>query len=302
MKNVNKSLTINRLDLIIAQSLSNHSYCHFQLANFMVLVTIIQAQTTGTPSTLKRPIETVKSKRGLFNYDDGLIGPPPPPPFRTLSYAPPQPATRTILTPSKWTNIFGFDEATYQHIYNELNGINYGIPTHITPPPPTVPSIFNNGYSYMNYGAHDYDTSYISQDGRILKQYSVHERHHNDHPDPRRFQPSIRMPTPTVPAQYPPYFVPSNINIAQPRALFASTPQLQNPNQKPTFLTHNHGPIALGSGSLGFIQLPNGDVFLGSGSLGYISHKDHYDNVIEITSRRQKPHARGPTTFGHSHL
>jgi hypothetical protein len=41
-------------------------------------------------------------------------------------------------------------------------------------------------------------------------------------------------------------------------------------------------------------------VFLGSGSLGYISHKDHYDNVVEISSRRQQNHSRGPTTFGHA--
>lgn len=43
----------------------------------------------------------------------------------------------------------------------------------------------------------------------------------------------------------------------------------------------------------------NGEVFLGSGSLGYTTHKDHYDNVLEITNRRQKQHQRGPTLFGH---
>lgn len=262
-------------------------------------MTIVHAQTTSIPNTLQKPVETLKNKRGLFTYEDAILGPPPPPPFQTIPYAPPSP--RTLLAPSKWTNVFGFDDVTYQHIYNELNGINYGIPTHISPPPPPAHSVYNNGFGYVNYGAHDYDTAYVAHDGRIVKQYSVHERHHNDHPDPRTFQPSVRVPIRTIPAQFPPYFTPRNLNVAQPRQLFANNPRAnQNPTQ--SFLSNNHGPIALGSGSLGFVQLPNGDIYLGSGSLGYISHKDHYDNVIEISNRRQKPHPRGPTTFGHAQL
>lgn len=259
----------------------------------MALTLRAEAQTAA-PSQLTG----VKSKRGLYSFEDTLIGPPPPPPFQTIPYAPPTP--RTIHAPNKWTNVFGFDDITYQGIYNDLNGINYGIPTHITPPPTRVPSIYNNGFGYVNYAPHDYQTSYISHDGRVVKQYSVHERHHNDHPDPRSFQPSVSTTTQTLPAQFPPYYLPNNLNIAQPRTLITDN-RNTNTNQIPSFLTKNHGPIALGSGSLGFIRLPNGDVYLGSGSLGYISHKDHYDNVIEISSRRQKAHPRGPTTFGHAH-
>lgn len=279
----------------------------FMITNFLFMLTIVHGQTTSSPHQLTQQFENIKNKRGLYDFDDSLIGPPPPPPFQTISYGPSS-SPRTILSPSKWTNVFGFDDITYQHLYNELNGINYGIPTHITPPPTAAPSIYNNGFNYLNYGSpHDYDSSYISHDGRIVKQYSVHERHHNDHPDPRTFQPIPSGPSgpagppQTMPTHYPSYFFRPNINVAQPRTLFTN-PRAPNPNQIPTFLNKNHGPIALGSGSLGFVRLPNGDVFLGSGSLGYISHKDHYDNVVEITSRRQKAHPRGPTTFGHSHL
>lgn len=274
----------------------------FQIVNFLLFLTLVHAQTTSSSRQIPRP-DGVKSKRGLYGYEDALIGPPPPPPFHTIPYHShgrggytPQPPP-----PNKWTNVFGFDDITYHSIYNELNGINYGIPTHMTPPPTALPSIFNNGYGYVNYGAaHDFDTSYIAHDGRVVKQYSVHERHHNDHPEPRGFRSFAIMPSQTLPAQSIPAIYTPPLNVAQPRVSFANSQQRPNVNQIPTFLNKNHGPVALGSGSLGFVRLPNGDVYLGSGSLGYISHKDHYDNVIDISSRRQKTHPRGPTTFGHA--
>lgn len=270
----------------------------------MLLFAIVHAQTTNSPPQLKQPIDSSKIKRAYYNYADSFYGPPPPLPFHTIPYVPSTP--RTHLAPAhKWTNVFGFDDITYQSIFNEINGINYGIPTRMTPPPPTsIPSIYNNGYGFVNYAPQDLESAYISHDGRIVKQYSVHERHHNDLPDPNEFQPIARPPTQTISSQFP-YFTRSGLNIAQPRNFFASQQAplpAQNPNQIPTFLTKNHGPIALGSGSLGFIQLPGGGVYLGSGSLGYISHKDHFDNINEISSRRQKAHPRGPLTFGHSHL
>jgi hypothetical protein len=256
----------------------------FSFYQIAVFLTIAHVQS-ATINQLQRPVDNVKNKRGLYSFEDAIIGPPPPQPFQTINYG--QPSYRGFPTPNKWTNVFGFDDITYNHLFNELNGINYGIPTHITPPPPTAypPAPYpvykefsNNGYGYVNYGAprvqpHDYESTYISHDGRVVKQYSVHERHHNDHPDPRSFQPaSIPAARPAPPQQFSPFFPPPNINLAQPRTLFTS-PRNPNPNQVPTFLNRNHGPVALGSGSLGVVQLANGDVFLGSGSLGYISHK-----------------------------
>ena len=292
------------------------------MAYFLLFFAIANAQTTNEPQQIQPPAQGVKEKRGLFRFEDELLGPPPPESYNTLQYV--QPKTRPFFVPStqpppgiftpnlnKWTNTFGFSDINYQNFYNDLNGFNYGIQSHVSPPPTVVPSLFSNGFGYVNYGApYDFETSYVSNDGRIVKQYSVHERHHNDHPNPNDFQQlptnPAQAPPPAVPAQSVPglnrpLFVPNNINVAQPRVFFTNS-QRPNPNLLPTFLTNNHGPVALGSGGLGFVQLPNGDVYLGSGSKSYISHKDHYDNIIELSNRRQKSHQRSPTTFGHSHL
>lgn len=65
---------------------------------------------------------------------------------------------------------------------------------------------------------------------------------------------------------------------------------------KPSTLRKNHGLIALGSGSLGLISLPNGNVYLGSGSLGYVSEKQHVDTLTKPTA---KPFLiAGPLHFG----
>lgn len=318
---------VNRQSINIAKFLYQ-----FQFAYLLVFLSIVQSQTTSYPQQVQPPSQGVKTKRGLFGIEDELLGPPPPESYQTFPYV--QHKNRPIFVPStpptpgpiyvpstpspgvfvpnmnKWTNTFGFDDINYQNFYNDLNGFNYGPPNHVTSPPPTaVPSLFNNGFGYINYGSpYDFETSYISNDGRILKQYSVHERHHNDHPNPNGFQllpsiptqaaPPAAVPAQRVPGLTRPLFVPNN--VAQPRNFFPNNQP--SPNGIQSFLTSNHGPVAFGSGGLGFVQLPNGDVFLGSGSKSYISHKDHYDNVIEITNRRQKSHPRGPTTFGHLQL
>lgn len=288
-----------------------------QFGGFLLLLAIVTADTSSEHPS--KPSEV--KKRALYHFEDLLLGPPPPP-YRPLSYVPQQlnPTNfNPTIRPNKWTNIYGFDDAAYHQLFNQFNGFNYGYPTQATPPPPrpSRPSVFDNGFGFQPYAPpHDYETSYVLHDGRVVKQYSVHERHHNDHPDPRDFQAFPSIPTqalpaiptqalPAVPNQFPTNFPQSNINIAQPRTFFTNSQDPSvNPNQNriPTFLNRNHGPIALGSGSIGVVQLPSGDVYLGSGALGYISHKDHYDNVVGITSRRQKSHPRGPLTFGHSHL
>lgn len=278
-----------------------------QFGGFLVLLGIVTADTNNEQPS--KPSEV--KKRALYHFEDLLIGPPPPP-YRPLSYAPQQ-QSPTYFNPSnrpnKWTNIFGFDDIAYHQLFNRFNGYNYDYPTQEDLPPtpqPSRPSTFNNGFGFQLYAPpHDYETSYVSHDGRVIKQYSVHERHHNDHPDPRDFQAFPSIPTQNLPAnptQFPSNFPQDNNNIAQPRTFFINSQDSNgNPNQIPTFLNRNHGPIALGSGSIGVVQLPNGGVYLGSGALGYISHKDHYDNVVRITSRQQKS-TRGPLTFGNSHL
>lgn len=272
-----------------------------QIANFVLLATLVTAQTStsAAPKVIK---STQKDKRGLYRYDDSFIGPPPPPPFTTLPivaaesspHAPEVPASRIFLSkPKKFTNVFGLEDVMhYRNMYSNdhpVNGFNYNAISHAAPEPAL-------GFGYFNYGhgVYDYETIYISQDGRYVKQYSVHEQHNNDHPEPNTFKPSQSVNIRAIPLQFPRFYINAN-NVAQSRNF--------NRNQRPqqTFLTHNHGPVALGSGGLGFVQLPNGEVYLGSGSLGYISHKEHYDTTQEHHDRRMRPHPRGPLTFGHEH-
>lgn len=56
--------------------------------------------------------------------------------------------------------------------------------------------------------------------------------------------------------------------------------------------------VALGSGGLGFVRLPNGNVFLGSGSLGYISGRQHNQSVAEARTRAENS-LPDPLHFGH---
>lgn len=183
----------------------------------------------------------MKSKRALNFYgDDTILGPPPPPQqVNSLAYIPT--TTKSISNSGKFTNVFGFDDFSYNHYWNKLNGIDYGIPTHITPPSFEPPSIFSNGFGYINYGAANrFDTAYISHDGRILKQYAVHERIHNDLPDPiNDYQLRPTVLTQVQPSQLPPSYT---LNVAQPRNLNVDR------NNIPTFLNKNHGPVAFGSG------------------------------------------------------
>lgn len=192
--------------------------------------------------------DNVKAKRALNFFDETILGPPPPQQINNLAYIPAPTPTRSISSSGKYTNVFGFDDISYHHLVNKLNGINYGIPTHITPPSYEPPSIFSNGYGYINYGASNhFNTAYISHDGRILKQYAVHERIHNDLPDPiTDYQPKQTVRTQTQPSQLPSYIT-NTLNIAEPRNFNVD----RNVNNIPTFLNKNHGPVAFGSGKTG---------------------------------------------------
>lgn len=56
--------------------------------------------------------------------------------------------------------------------------------------------------------------------------------------------------------------------------------------------------VALGSGGLGFVRLPNGNIFLGSGSLGYISGSQHNQSVADARTRAENA-TPDPLHFGH---
>lgn len=55
--------------------------------------------------------------------------------------------------------------------------------------------------------------------------------------------------------------------------------------------------IALGSGGLGYIRLPNGNVYLGSGSLGYISGQQRVASVLDARTRSES--TSDALHFGH---
>lgn len=113
-------------------------------------------------------------------------------------------------------------------------------------------------------------------------------------------------------------YVPTNFNVpaasSQPNLGFPLLPQSQQPSAlqtAPQTFTNAAAPsinslyqttrtqavpVQLGSGSLGYIRLPNGAVYLGSGSLGYINDQQKVNQLNEI-QRRQSPQA-SPVTFG----
>lgn len=141
--------------------------------------------------------------------------------------------------------------------------------------------------------------------GRLLKQYFVMEDNFDDLNGLNGFL-----------NRFGPY-VPTNFNVPaasnQPNLGFPTFPQPQlSPGSQtaPQTFTNTATPInslyptartqavpvQLGSGSLGYIRLPNGAVYLGSGSLGYINDQQKFNQLNEIQSR-QSPQA-SPVTFG----
>ncbi|XP_058056670.1 uncharacterized protein LOC131208044 [Anopheles bellator] len=209
--------------------------------------------------------------------------------------------------------------------------------THPRSLAPLKPATLFNGnlFQYSNYGSPfpfltgnhlglgDGET-YVA-DGRILKQYAVmefhaeerdrnlhHERQHllqNAHPF--RTGP-VRTPFPAYLTKFSSPYEPlyAGSPFGSPLPTFATPlPQLtpfnprfgvQHDQQRSPLLTKNHGPIALGSGSLGYIHGPNG-VTVGSGSLGYISHQQHRETLAELIERKKSKHLPSPLTFGHNH-
>lgn len=155
--------------------------------------------------------------------------------------------------------------------------------------------------------ADHYDDALLGyyHNGRLLKQYFVMEDNFDDLNGLNGFL-----------NRFGPY-VPANFNVpaasSQPNLGFPSFAQAQPPSPAlqtaPQTFTNNAPinslyqnartqavPVQLGSGSLGYIRLPNGAVYLGSGSLGYINDRQKVTQLNEIQSR-QSPQA-SPVTFG----
>lgn len=137
--------------------------------------------------------------------------------------------------------------------------------------------------------------------GRHLKQYFVAEENVDDINALNSFL-----------SRFMPFVPPSNFNVPAsklPNLGFPSTtPQpavstfQSNPSTYPLsdlFAVQpriSAVPVQLGSGSLGYVRLPNGAVFLGSGSLGYTNDQIKAEQLNQVRNR-QSPQA-SPVTFG----
>uniref|UniRef100_A0A182F4C1 Uncharacterized protein n=1 Tax=Anopheles albimanus TaxID=7167 RepID=A0A182F4C1_ANOAL len=262
----------------------------------------------------------IKQKRLIIDLSDRLLTVTDPTVYRYHQ--------RPITTPSYPAHSF----------YSPAAPLPYGqLPSTRALAPLKPVTLFNgNLFQYSNYGSPlpflngnhlnlgDAET-YVA-DGRILKQYSVMEFHAEEHErnlhherqhllqNANPFRPqSQRVPYPSYlakfPSTYDPLYAGSPFATQLPTS-YSQLPQLadtfnprfgvQHEQQRSPLLTHNHGPIALGSGSLGYIHGPNG-VTVGSGSLGYISHQQHRETLAELIERKKSKHLPSPLTFGHNH-
>lgn len=149
--------------------------------------------------------------------------------------------------------------------------------------------------------------SYYSN-GRLVKQYEVIERYdeginqffENSLGDSQSFARSYGFIHPTLNGrnlqQNQVFSIPLNYNFlstfdGKPRnpKLLASSARQQA-----------QGPVALGSGSLGYIRNPNGGIYLGSGSLGYINGQQSLTNLNTVPRRQNILVLPGPLNFGHT--
>lgn len=139
--------------------------------------------------------------------------------------------------------------------------------------------------------------------GRLLKQYFVSEENVDDINALNSFL-----------SRFMPY-VPANYNVPASRLPNLGFPTIAPPSPQTPSIPSNpfNGfysinsinplpriaptqPVQLGSGSLGYVRLPNGDVYLGSGSLGYTNDRLKANELNEVRNR-QSPQA-SPLTFG----
>ncbi|XP_035905341.1 uncharacterized protein LOC118509182 [Anopheles stephensi] len=283
------------------------------LATCFLLFLLVLAYHSGVSA------KGIKQKRLVIDLRDPLLTDP------SSVYFP-----RPTVLPSTYTSpptFYGSSShagiAPYSHGHSRV----------VSPLKPTT--LFNeNLFQYSNYGSPfpfltgnhlslgDEET-YIA-DGRILKQYAVMEFHAEEHERNQYHQQQLLQgsgafrtpagtPYPTTtsyfgkfPAPYDPLYSTSFSQPLPPQLppvqLSSFNPRfgVQHEHQRSPLLTKNHGPIALGSGSLGYIHGPNG-VTVGSGSLGYISHQQHRETLAELIERKKSKHLPSPLTFGHNH-
>ncbi|XP_050072292.1 uncharacterized protein LOC126560374 [Anopheles maculipalpis] len=281
------------------------------LATCFLLFLLVLAYHSGVSA------KGIKQKRLVIDLRDPLLTDP------SSVYFP-----RPTVLPSTYTSPSTFYGSSS---HRAIAPYSHGHSRVVSPLKPTT--LFNeNLFQYSNYGSPfpfltgnhlslgDEET-YIA-DGRILKQYAVMEFHaeeqeRNQYHQQQLLQGSGAFRTPAgtpypttsyfskFPSPYDPLYSTSFSQPLPPQlpsVLSSFNPRfgVQHEHQRSPLLTKNHGPIALGSGSLGYIHGPNG-VTVGSGSLGYISHQQHRETLAELIERKKSKHLPSPLTFGHNH-
>lgn len=167
-----------------------------------------------------------------------------------------------------------------------------------------TPQTLSTVYGTVKSPSDGYDDYGYFHNGRFLKQYFVAEENVDDINALNSF---LSRFMPFVPANYN---VPASKlpNLGFPTISSSPAPQtipIQN-NPLNNFYSINSinqltriapvQPVQLGSGSLGYVRLPNGAVYLGSGSLGYTNDRIKANELNEVRNR-QSPQA-SPLTFG----
>lgn len=129
--------------------------------------------------------------------------------------------------------------------------------------------------------------------GRLLKQYFVAEENVDDinalNGYLSRFMPFVPESNFNVPAS-------KLANLGFPTSTPQPTPSYSLNNFFPIQSRISAVPVQLGSGSLGYVRLPNGAIYLGSGSLGYTNDQLKAEQLDQVKNR-ESPLA-SPTTFG----
>lgn len=254
-----------------------------QILIFLSIITIaVSTDTTTEPETTREKRDFLE----LGNIFSSLPQPTPPIPLNTFYINSPN----NIETLSNWkpvlsasdfppTNFHASSFDPYLNTQPQIQNIE-------------VPSSSLNSY-YSN--------------GRLLKQYEVIERFDegiNQYfedalGESQAFARSYGFIHPTLNSrnlqQNQVFSIPLNYNFL---STFAGKPR--NPKLLAASERQVQAPVALGSGSLGYIRNPNGGIYLGSGSLGYINGQSSLTNLNTVPRRQKLLVLPGPLNFGHT--
>lgn len=195
----------------------------------------------------------------------------------------------------------GGSKATNNFVYNNHQFfLPAAAPLLSSPTPTTNLDLISLSETLLHNSVETAINQYFVNGYRELKQYRVEEEENQEEND-------LKLDfnfTSTVPSLYsytlsaPLLPAPSGVHVGNGGYLVSPF----NGKIVRSFYGKNHGPIALGSGSLGVLRDPvTGAIFLGSGSLGYISPQQHQNSLVDILKRHDRTHLAGPLHFGHQY-